>query len=111
MKKINFNSELEFGMEKYLELLHEIDWNELKRSSNKIIMVDLTFGGISNLEEKFNIEQLMNIESFILNVSHPKTTIGSLNHCKIIEKIMVQNNNLIILVESYGFNSHSDKLE
>lgn len=107
MNKLIFNKELEFGKGKYLDLLHKIDWNKLRRESNKILMVDMD-GKIENIEDKFEVNNLLNVDSFIVNLSHELNVIGSIIHYNILEIIRVGNHNLIIIVESYYFNSHEN---
>ena len=111
-KKFNFDAKVQFSKEKYLELFHQIDWNELKRTKDKIILVDTSLGEIEYLEGegRFTKMDLLNSDSFIYNVSHPNNAVGSIIMYKVLEKILVENNHLIVITENFGFNSISDEL-
>jgi hypothetical protein len=89
----------EFNVTEYFELLN---WNELKRSYNKIYYVDIEnrYNQSNDITENYEREELMKVDSFISNSSNERTTIGSINHYTILDRIIDNNNNLFLFTIS-----------
>jgi hypothetical protein len=89
----------EINIADYFELLN---WNELKRSHDKVYNVDINnnYTQSEDITDKFNREELLKIESFVFNTSHEMTTVGSINHYVVIDKLIDNNNNLILFTKS-----------
>jgi hypothetical protein len=89
----------EINIADYFELLN---WNELKRNHNKVYNVDIdnSYTQSEDITDKFNREELLKIESFVFNTSHEMTSVGSINHYVVIDKIIDNNNNLILFTKS-----------
>lgn len=83
------------------DLFSKIQWNELQRETGKILLVDVTDlrFPVKEITDEFTHNQLLEVDSIILNNFHEVTALGSITHYKILERTIVTNNHLIIFGE------------
>ncbi|WGT37112.1 hypothetical protein QH639_14790 [Lysinibacillus sp. 1 U-2021] len=98
-----------FDAVQYKDLIDNVNWNELKKVSNSIFYFDVNDNRLFELHD-FNREDVLTCDSFIQNFSSENTIITSIAHYKIIERILVTEDNLILIVEPYSYNSHNNPL-
>lgn len=99
----------DFNVMQYKDLVENVKWNDLKKLRNSIFYLDVNDNSLVELND-FNKEDVINCDSFIQNFSSENNVITSIAHYKIIERIAVTQDNLILIVESYSYNSHNNAM-